>query len=134
MTHPILYFMFILGTKSSRCLGILEFMVLARYQPLSITQSSQICGGSRETPTEMVSEKQPLYVCMCACVHVRVYVSATVGVHVEPRVGHRESLSAALCGIALRQGFSMNRQLSILARQADRPESSQDPPISVIGC
>lgn len=107
--------MFILGTKSSCCLGILEFMVLARYQPLSITQSSQICGGSRETPTEMVSEKQPLYVCIC--VYMRVYVSATVGVHVEPRVGHRESLSTALCGIALRQCFSMIRQLSILARQ-----------------
>lgn len=133
-SYPLFFkcFMFILGTKSSCCFGILEFMVLARYQPCPTTQPSQTCVGSRETPTEMVSEKQPLHVCIGVYVHV--YVRATMCVHVEPRVGHQEPLSIALCGVALRQGFSMNTQLSILARQANWPESSHDSPFSVIGC
>lgn len=133
MTQPILYFSGVLCLFWGQSLPVAwEFMVLARYQPLSTTQPSQICVESRETPTETVSEKQSPHVCIGVCVHV--YVTATMCVHIEPTVGHREPLSIALCGVALRQSFSMNTQLSILARQTDWPEGSHDPPISVIEC
>lgn len=135
MTHPVLYFSGVLCLFWGQSLPVAwEFW--SSWFWLGTNPCPRLSPHRHVWETEkhpqMVSEKQPLHVCIGVYVHV--YVRATMCVHVEPRVGHREPLSIALCGVALRQSSSMNRQLSILARQADWPESSHDSPISVIGC
>lgn len=102
MTHPILYFSGVLCLFWGQSLPVVwEFWSSWFWLGTNLcpSLSPHRYVGEAEKHSQRWSVKNNL--CMCVCVYVRVYVSATMCVHVEPRVGHRESLSITLCCAAL---------------------------------
>lgn len=99
MTHPILYFSDVLCLFWGQSLPVAwEFWSSWFWlgsNPVHHSVLTDMWGKQRNT------HRDGQWKTTAVCVYVHVYVSATMCVHAEPRVGHRESLSITLCCAAL---------------------------------